>query len=119
MCQKTGVTIRKVGIWLLLAMGVCYLLMASTYKSRFPITTRVFSIAILASLCFDVALIRKAYFYGDQFEDGHKDDVEIVTIIPARLSQTVLLQQRQQVDYYRPMAPYQQQQPVSSNVNYQ
>ncbi|KAF9432769.1 hypothetical protein BGZ76_010354 [Entomortierella beljakovae] len=60
--QETGLALRKVGVILLLALGLWYLFATYTYRNRYPSNSRAFSIAFLAIAFFVVSLIYKVIY---------------------------------------------------------
>ncbi|KAF8926065.1 hypothetical protein BGZ58_000223 [Dissophora ornata] len=57
--QNTGLALRKVGVSLLLVLGLWYWFAAYTYRNRYPGNSRAFTIALLATTAFDISLIYK------------------------------------------------------------
>ncbi|KAG0049710.1 hypothetical protein BGZ83_005481 [Gryganskiella cystojenkinii] len=62
--RNLGNILRKVGISILVALGLWYLFAAATYRSRYGSSgnSYAFSIAILATTVFDIALIYKCAY---------------------------------------------------------
>ncbi|KAG0198562.1 hypothetical protein BGX28_007985 [Mortierella sp. GBA30] len=65
--QELGLLLRKVGVCLLMALGIWYWFAAFTYRNRYPGNRYAFSIALLVMTVFDAALIYKLVgtFYAD------------------------------------------------------
>ncbi|CAO3563157.1 unnamed protein product [Mortierella alpina] len=65
--QHLGLVLRKVGICLLMILGVWFLHAAFTYRSRYPGNRYAFTVALAVTLLFDITLVYKlvATFYPD------------------------------------------------------
>ncbi|KAF9955484.1 hypothetical protein BGZ72_003707 [Mortierella alpina] len=65
--QHLGLVLRKVGICLLMILGVWFLHAAFNYRTRYPGNRYAFNIALVATILFDITLVYKlvATFYAD------------------------------------------------------
>ncbi|KAF9275093.1 hypothetical protein BGZ68_000126 [Mortierella alpina] len=65
--QRLGLVLRKIGICLLMILGIWFLHAAFIYRSRYPANRYAFTVALVATLLFDITLVYKlvSTFYAD------------------------------------------------------
>lgn len=60
--QQLGLTLRKIGVSLLMLLGLWYWFAAFTYRNRYEGNRRAFTIALLATTLFDISLLYKLIY---------------------------------------------------------